>query len=167
MLKIAVIDGQGGGIGRQIVEAIRREVKWDVEVIALGTNSVATATMLKAGAHTGATGENAIAYTSQRVDYILGPMGIIVANAMNGEITPIMAVSIADSLAPKLLIPLNKCNMEIVGVDKSLSIPQIIEKTVGIIKALHNENQQYERLCDDIAKKAFHKSYTSFKLLRK
>lgn len=144
MLRIAVIDGQGGGIGRQIIETIRREIYWDVEIVALGTNAMATAAMLGAGANKGATGENAITSISQDVDYILGPVGIIAANAMNGEITSIMAFAIAESLAGKLLIPLGRCNVEVAGVDKNLTAPQFIEKAVGRIKGFYNEQKQNE-----------------------
>jgi hypothetical protein len=142
MLRIAVIDGQGGSIGRQIIETIRREIYWDVEIIALGTNAMATTAMLKAGANKGATGENAITGISQKVDYILGPVGIIVANAMKGEITSMMAFAIAESLAGKLLIPQGRCNIEVAGVDKSLTASQFIEKAVGMIKGFYNEQKQ-------------------------
>lgn len=141
MVRIAVIDGQGGGIGRQIIEALRREVHWNVEILALGTTSLATAAMMKSGAKEGATGENAIVYSSQRVDFILGSVGIITANAMNGEITPAMAKAIADSYAKKILIPLSSSNIEIVGVDKSIPLPKIIENAAQMIKVL---NYEYE-----------------------
>lgn len=141
MVRIAVIDGQGGGIGRQIIEALRREVHWNVEILALGTTSLATAAMMKSGAKEGATGENAIVYSSQRVDFILGSVGIITANAMNGEITPAMAKAIADSYAKKILIPLSSNNIEIVGVDKSIPLPKIIENAAQMIKVL---NYEYE-----------------------
>jgi len=142
MVRIAVIDGQGGGIGKQIIEALRREMHWNVDILALGTTSLATAAMMKSGAKEGATGENAIVYSSQRVDYILGSVGIITANAMNGEITPAMAKAIADSYAKKILIPLGNSNIEFVGVDKSIPLPKIIENAAHMIKAL---NYEYER----------------------
>ena len=145
MMRIAVIDGQGGGIGKQIIETLRRELHWNVEILALGTTSLATAAMMKSGAKEGATGENAIIYSSQRVDYILGSVGIITANAMNGEITPAMAKAIADSYAKKILIPLSSSNIEIVGVDKSIPLPKIIESAVHMIKALSFE---YESQCE-------------------
>lgn len=135
-MKIAVVDGLGGGIGKQIVEGLRRAFENDVEIIALGTNSAATISMIKAGANEGATGENAIVYSSARVDYIIGPIGIIVANSMLGEVTPSIAWAISESPAKKLLIPLNKCNIEIVGTDEELSIQEIIAKAVGIIKLI-------------------------------
>jgi hypothetical protein len=139
LLKIAVVDGQGGDIGRQIIEAVRREIYWDVQVIALGTNSMATAAMVKAGANIGATGENAIVNASRGVDLIVGPVGIIAADAMNGEITDTMAFAIAASLARKMLIPFSKCDIEITGVDKSLSLAQMVEKAVGMIKIVYHE----------------------------
>ena len=144
MVRIAVIDGQGGGIGKQIIEALRKEVHWNVEILALGTTSLATAAMMKSGAKEGATGENAIVYSSQRVDYILGSVGIITANAMNGEVTPAMAKAIADSFAKKILIPLSNNNVEIVGVDKSIPLPKIIESAAHIIRA----SLSYERECE-------------------
>lgn len=145
MIKIAVIDGQGGGIGRQIIEALRRELHWNVEILALGTTSLATAAMMKSGAKEGATGENAIVYSSQRVDYILGSVGIITANAMHGEVTPAMAKAISDSFAKKILIPLSSGNIEIVGVDKSIPLPKIIENAVRMISALIYEEEGERR----------------------
>ena len=142
MVRIAVIDGQGGGIGKQIIEALRKEVRWNVEILALGTTSLATAAMMKSGAKEGATGENAIVYSSQRVDYILGSVGIITANAMNGEVTPAMAKAIADSFAKKILIPISNNNIEIVGVDKSIPLPKIIESAAHIIRVLNYEHER-------------------------
>ncbi|MDF3002045.1 MAG: hypothetical protein K0Q48_2164 [Bacillota bacterium] len=145
MIKIAVIDGQGGGIGRQIIEALRRELHWNVEILALGTTSLATAAMMKSGAKEGATGENAIVYSSQRVDYILGSVGIITANAMHGEVTPAMARAISDSFAKKILIPLSSGNIEIVGVDKSIPLPKIIDNAARMISTLIYEEEGERR----------------------
>lgn len=145
MIKIAVIDGQGGGIGRQIIEALRRELHWNVEILALGTTSLATAAMMKSGAKEGATGENAIVYSSQRVDYILGSVGIITANAMHGEVTPAMAKAVSDSYAKKILIPLSSGNIEIVGVDKSIPLPKIIENAARMISTLIYEEEGERR----------------------
>lgn len=115
IMKIAVIDGQGGGIGKSIIERIRKIQGADFEIIALGTNSLATTGMIRSGAKTGATGENAIVVTSGKVDVIMGPISIIIANSIMGEITPAMALAVADSQAVKLLIPLNRCNVEVAG----------------------------------------------------
>lgn len=102
-MRIAVIDGQGGGIGKAIVERIRRACDEDIDIVALGTNSLATSSMLKAGANEGATGENAIIYNVSRVDMILGSISIVCANAFLGELTPKMATAIAKSPVKKYL----------------------------------------------------------------
>jgi len=114
-MKIGVIDGQGGGIGRTIVEKLSKSAVI-TEVIALGTNSTATMGMLKAGAIAGATGENAIVVNAKKMDILVGPMAILVANSMMGEITPKMAAAIGDSSAIKLLIPVNRCGLIIPGL---------------------------------------------------
>lgn len=133
-MRIAVIDGQGGGIGKTIVEKVRRELPENVDIIALGTNSLATSFMLKAGANEGASGENAIVQNVAKVDIIIGVIGIIAANSMLGEVTPKMAEAIADSPAKKVLIPLNRCNIEIVGVEKSEALPRLIDRAVQICR---------------------------------
>lgn len=132
-MKIAVIDGQGGGIGKTIVEKLRRELPEGTHIVALGTNASATMLMLKAGANEGASGENAIVVNSSKVDIIVGAMGIIVANAMMGELTPKMSEAIASSSAKKVLIPLNRCNIEVAGV-KNDPLPYHIDSAVDIIK---------------------------------
>lgn len=133
-MRIAVIDGQGGGIGKSIVEKLRKDLPEDIEIIALGTNSLATSFMIKAGANEGATGENAIVFNAGKVDIIMGTVGIIAANSMLGELTAIMAKAIAESPAKKILLPLNRCNIEIVGVDKSEPMPHLIDKAVQTLK---------------------------------
>lgn len=133
MMRVAVIDGQGGGLGKAIVEKLKRELPESVEIIALGTNAAATVQMLKAGADEGATGENAIVCNAGKADVILGAIGIIAANAMLGELTPAMAKAIAESPAEKVLIPLNRCNLTIAGV-KSEPLPHHIENAVEIVK---------------------------------
>ncbi|MCK9557507.1 MAG: DUF3842 family protein [Synergistaceae bacterium] len=137
---VAVIDGQGGGIGRSIIEKLRNEFTDDIKIIALGTNSLATSFMIKAGANEGATGENAIVYNAGRVDVIMGVVGIIAVNSMLGELTPLMAKAIAESPARKILVPLNRCNVEIVGIDKSESLPHLIDKAALAVKEYMNLN---------------------------
>ena len=114
-IMITVIDGQGGGIGKSIVGKLRKQIEKDTGIVicALGTNSNATGSMLKAGADIGATGENAITRTVYQSDLILGPIAIIAANSMLGELTPEMALAISSCPARKILVPLNRCNITI------------------------------------------------------
>lgn len=133
-MRIAVIDGQGGGIGKAVVERLKKENLENTEIFAFGTNSLATSFMLKAGAHEGATGENAIVHNAPKLDVIIGVVGIIIANSMLGELTPAMATAIGDSPALKILIPLNRCNIEIVGTDKAEPLPQLIDKAIKSLK---------------------------------
>lgn len=135
MKKIGVIDGQGGGIGSTIIKKIKELYGETVEVIALGTNAIATAQMLKAGANRGASGENAIVQTTKCVDVILGPLGIIIAHAMMGEVTPGIAEGVAGSPAAKFLLPLTQENVTIVGVAR-LPLPHLIEELIDMY--LHN-----------------------------
>ena len=129
MKKICVIDGQGGGIGSTIIKKIKQLFQETVEIIALGTNAIATAQMLKAMANRGASGENAIIQTVKKVDIIIGPVGIIIANAMMGEVTPKIAKAVANSPAKKILIPLTQENIEIVGMS-SAPLPHLIEDLI-------------------------------------
>lgn len=123
---ICVIDGQGGGIGSAIIKNLSGPGNDTFETIALGTNAIATAQMLKAGANRGASGENAIVQTVPKVDIIIGPVSIIAANAMMGEITPKIAEAISTSPARKYLLPLTQENIEIVGV-ATLPLPHLIQ----------------------------------------
>lgn len=132
-MRIAVIDGQGGGIGKAMVEKIRSEFGTAVEIIALGTNALATSAMLKNGADEGATGENAVVYNSDKVDIITGAIGIIAADSMLGELTPAMAKAITESPAKKVLIPMNRCNIQIAGV-KDMTLQQYLEDAVQLIR---------------------------------
>ncbi len=132
MKKIAVIDGQGGGIGSLIVKLLREEFGDKIEIIALGTNSTATTAMMKARANKGATGENAIAWNAERVDVITGPLSIALPNAMLGELTPKMAEAITSSPAKKFLIPLNQEYVEVIGAVKE-PLPHLVEKLIARI----------------------------------
>ena len=113
-MMIMVIDGQGGKMGKNIVEQLKKRFPED-ELLAIGTNSIATAAMLKAGADAGATGENPAIVGSRRADIIIGPMGIVIADSLLGEITPKMAVAIGQSSAKKVLVPVNRCQHFLVG----------------------------------------------------
>lgn len=135
-MNILVIDGQGGGIGRSLAEELRRSCP-DAEIIAVGTNAMATANMLKVSGVNGATGENAVVFNSSRADIITGPIGIIMANSMFGEITIGMAEAVASSSASIFLIPVSKCHASVVGVaDKKMS--EYIEEAVSKISVLCN-----------------------------
>ncbi|MCI9381093.1 MAG: DUF3842 family protein [Dorea sp.] len=127
-MNILVIDAQGGGLGRQLVASIKKEFP-QAEITAVGTNTLATSNMLKAGADHGATGENAVAVGCRRADVIIGPVGIVIADSMYGEITPAMAAAVGQSDVKKLLIPMNQCNNIIVGV-KNTSMSVMIEAVI-------------------------------------
>ena len=130
-MKIVVIDGQGGSIGKAIVEQLVK--KFDVEsIFCIGTNSVATANMLKAGAKYGASGENPVVVACRDADYIIGPIGIIMADSMLGEVSPLMAQSIGASNAHKILIPINKC-LTVAGV-QNLTLSDYIKIAVDSIQ---------------------------------
>ncbi len=113
---VVVIDGQGGGLGKQIIEGIKR-AGMDFEIAAVGTNSIASASMLKAGADYTATGENAVVVNCRCADIIIGPIGIVIADSLFGEISPAMAVAVGQSKARKLLIPINLCENIVIGVN--------------------------------------------------
>ena len=114
MKKITIIDGQGGKIGKTIIEQLKK-IHPEQELYAIGTNALATAAMLKAGADYGATGENPCGVKAEDSDIIIGPVGIVIANALLGEITPKIATAVGASKAYKILIPMNKCNHYVVG----------------------------------------------------
>ena len=126
METIVVIDGQGGGIGSSIIKKLKESYAERIEIIALGTNAVATANMLKAGANRGASGQNAIVRTSRHADIIIGPISIVMANAMLGELTPGIAEAVASSRAKKILIPLSQENVAVVGASSD-RLPKLIE----------------------------------------
>ena len=114
-MNILVMDAQGGGIGKQVVAAVRKRFP-AVTITAVGTNTAATSAMLRAGADEGATGENAVGVCCRRADVIIGPVGIVIADALLGEVTPRMAVAVGQSAAKRILIPVNHCANFIVGV---------------------------------------------------
>lgn len=126
-MRIAVIDGYGGGIGSTVVKRIKEEFGEEIEIIALGTNAIATTQMMKAGANKGATGENAVMYNCGQVDIIIGSLGIVLAHGMMGEVTPKMAEAVSASPARKILLPLVQENVEIVGVAEK-PLPHLVEE---------------------------------------
>lgn len=129
MKRICVIDGQGGGIGGAIIKRIKDVFGETVEIVALGTNAVATAQMLKAGANKGASGENAISRSVMQTDFITGPVGIIVAHALMGEVSPAIAAAVAGSSAKKVLLPLSQDNVHFVGIVDS-PLPHLVDELV-------------------------------------
>ena len=129
MKRICIIDGQGGGIGSAIIKRLTAAFGSDIDIIALGTNAIATAQMLKARANRGASGENAIVCTVRDADVIIGPVSIIMANSMMGELTPAMAQAVASSPAKKLLLPLSQEKIEIVGLEKA-PLPHLIDALI-------------------------------------
>lgn len=134
---IAVIDGQGGGMGVKIIEKLREEFNTRIEILAIGTNSIATSSMLKAGANFGATGENPAIFNSSKADIIVGPLAIVLANGLRGEITPKMAEAIASSEAKKLLIPSSRCNVEVVTSNYdslSVQVETLVDRVKKIIQ---------------------------------
>jgi hypothetical protein len=132
---IAVIDGQGGGIGNAIIKRLRETFAEEVEIIGLGTNAMATGALLKAGANKGASGENAIVQTVRSVDIIVGTTGIVLANSMMGELTPKMAEAITSSPALKLLLPLKIPEVEIIGAPKE-PLPHLVDQLIRRIQEM-------------------------------
>lgn len=132
MFQVLVIDAQGGGIGKQLVSSLKKNMP-DICVIAVGTNSMATSSMLKAGADHAATGENSVVVCARTADIIVGPIGIVIADAMYGEITPAMASAVAQSHAKRVLIPFNTCDNYIAGVGE-YSTGRLIEEAVKMVR---------------------------------
>lgn len=133
---LMVVDGQGGGIGAAIIKRLRDAITHELEILALGTNSIATARMMKAGANSGATGENAMLLTSSKVDVIIGPFAIVMANAMMGEVSPQMAEAISSSEAIKILIPLTQENVRLAGVSGE-PLPHLVDQAVEVIREMY------------------------------
>ena len=133
-MRVLVIDGQGGGLGRQLVAALSAQCP-DIRLTAVGTNSLAANAMLKAGAQRAATGENAVVVNSRRADIIVGPIGIVIADALLGEITPAMAAAICQADAKRVLIPVNHCENFVVGVPEG-PVSQLVQAAAQKVKEL-------------------------------
>lgn len=131
---VLVIDSQGGGMGKQLVAAVKAHFP-QLRVHAVGTNVAATTAMLKAGADSGATGENPVQVACRKADVIVGPVGIVIADAMMGEVTPVMAAAIGQSSAKRILIPVNHCDNIVVGVPE-LSMGKLVEQAMEQIRQL-------------------------------
>lgn len=136
-MNIMVIDGQGGRMGKSIVEQMKRNFPED-EVLAIGTNSIATAAMLKAGADAGATGENPAIVGCRTADLIIGPLGIVIADSLLGEITPAMAAAIGQSRAKKILLPVNRCQHYVVGC-RDLPLGELVRMAVELVRQFKEE----------------------------
>ena len=128
--RVLIIDGQGGRIGKQLAEAIGQDPR--IELTAAGTNSAATVNMMKGGVRPAATGENAVVVGCRRADIIAGPIGIVIADALMGEVTPRMAAAVGQSLAKKILIPVNKCDNIVIGTG-GRPVAELIEEAVALI----------------------------------
>ena len=115
--RVLVVDGQGGGVGSQLIKLLRPRLPEGCELLGVGTNALATSAMLRAGASQGATGENAVCYNASRADLILGPIGIIAANGILGEVSPAMSVAVSGAIAPKILIPSSTCGIRVAGTE--------------------------------------------------
>lgn len=137
-MNILIIDAQGGGIGKQLVSAVKKNMP-EVSVTAVGTNSAATSAMIKAGADNAATGENAVIVNSKKADVIIGPVGIVIADALLGEITPLMAAAVAQSPARRILIPINHCDNIVVGVD-DLSVGKLLQDVIRELQKICEKN---------------------------
>lgn len=134
MKKITVIDGQGGKMGRSIIEQMKKQFP-EQEILAVGTNSIATSAMLKAGADYGATGENPVIVAARDSDIIIGPIGIVIADSLHGEVTAAMAAAVGRSRAYQILMPVNRCNHRVVGCE-GLSMNDIISLVLQHVREL-------------------------------
>lgn len=133
-LKILIIDGQGGGLGRQLVTAVKEQYP-EIEVLAVGTNSAATNAMLRAGADRAATGENSVVVASGQANVIMGPLGMVIADSMLGEITPRMALAVGRSRAKRILVPVSQCDNIVAGT-QDISMAQNVQNAVAVLQTL-------------------------------
>ena len=134
-MKLVIIDGQSGRMGALVAERVKA-AKLPCKILAVGTNAIATATMMKAGANQGATGENPVMVACRTADVIVGPIGILSADALSGEVTPAMAVAVGQSAAKKLLLPVNRhCGHTMVGV-RDLTLSQLVDEVVEQLRLL-------------------------------
>ena len=133
-LKILIIDGQGGGLGRQLVTAVKEQYP-EIEVLGVGTNSAATNAMLRAGADRAATGENSVVVASGQADVIMGPLGMVIADSMLGEITPRMALAVGRSRAKRILVPVSQCDNIVAGT-QDISMAQNVQNAVAVLQTL-------------------------------
>ena len=133
-MNVVVIDGQSGRMGQMFIERATA-ANWPCQITAVGTNAIATSAMLKAGAEAGATGENPVLVACRTADVIVGPIGILAADSLMGEITPTMAVAIGRSDAKKLLLPVNHCNNLVAGT-QALSLSRLMDEAVELLRSL-------------------------------
>ncbi len=137
-MNILIIDGQGGQLGSQIIKAVLNRYP-DTELTAVGTNATATTAMVKAGAKKAATGENPVVVACRKSDVVIGPIGIVIADSLYGEITPRMAVAVGQSEASKILIPINKCENLVAGVS-NLTVSALIEDALSKLQTIIDKN---------------------------
>lgn len=139
-MNVLVIDGQGGQLGGQIIKLLKGNFA-ELDIIAVGTNATATATMLKAGAKQAATGENSVIVACRKADIIIGPIGIVVADAMLGEVTPQMAVAVGQADAVRMLLPVNKCDNIIVGMSE-ISVTDVLQDMIVKVKVVMEKRKK-------------------------
>lgn len=139
-MKIVVLDGKGGKMGAQFIQQLlEMKLPPNAEIFAIGTNGIATAAMMRAGANYGATGENPVVVACRDANFIVGPLGILAADSLLGEITPAMALAVGQSAASKILLPVNKCNHYVVGAQE-LPLATLVKMAAEKLLALANSN---------------------------
>lgn len=143
-MKILVIDGQGGRMGSQFIERFKKTAHIQAHIVAVGTNSLASSAMLKAGADKAATGENPVLVNTRDADYVVGPIGILAADALLGEVTPAMAAAVGSCRGLKVLIPVNACNYRVAGVGNH-TLNELIDDVIAQIQQAEKEKQKQER----------------------